>query len=152
MVRTGLTYTDLFRYSDGNLYWLKSGKLAGWLKNYRYVCVNNVHTQVHRVIWEMHNGPIPEGYFIDHINKDKLDNRLINLRLATKSQNEANTTKRKNNTSGFKGVYKWKTKFRAKLQHNGEEHHLGYFNTPEEAAIAYNKKAIEVYGEYADIN
>jgi len=60
----------------------------------------------HRVIWEMHNGPIPDDLMIDHINGDSSDNRLPNLRLVTKRVNARNQKKRSCNTSGVTGVSK----------------------------------------------
>ena len=95
-----------------------------------------------------------KGLQIDHINHDKSDNRKINLREVTNSQNQANTNKRKNNSSGFKGVHfnKSHKKWSALIGFKNKRYSLGYFNKPEDAAIAYNKKALEFFREYALIN
>lgn len=90
----------------------------------------------------------PEGYDIDHINGNPLDNRLINLRVATRSQNMANVKKAK-----YKGVYKVASgKYKAVITINYKQHHLGVFDTAEEAALIYNEAAIKYHGEYANLN
>lgn len=92
---------ELFEYKDGNLYWRKSyrgsvkaGDLAGTTKrdgkHYFTVTVSQKKFSVHRIVWIMLNGDIPNGLEIDHINRDKYDNRIENLRLFTKSQNSLN--------------------------------------------------------------
>lgn len=79
---------------------------------------------------------------IDHINKNKLDNRKENLRYATRSENMFNVGIRKNNTSGFNGVFYFKfgkriKRWKAQLKINYQSIHLGYFLTKEEAGMAY---------------
>lgn len=59
---------------------------------------------VHRVVWEEANGPIPDGYYVDHINHIRTDNRVENLRLATPSESACNVRTGTRNTSGFKGI------------------------------------------------
>lgn len=78
----------------------------------------------HRVVWELHNGPVPEGMEVDHINRNKQDNRIENLRLATREQNRANVDAYSNNTSGTKGVYfdSSKCSWVAKIKVNGKAH------------------------------
>ena len=96
----------------------------------------------------------PDGFCTDHINQDKLDNRKSNLRICLTSENMANRGKQKNNTSGFKGVF-WSInadRWRAQITHKRKAIHLGLFDTPEDAAKAYNKAAMEIYGEYAELN
>ena len=89
----------------------------------------------------------------DHINHDKLDNRKQNLRPATRSQNQHNLSKFKNNTSGYIGVSKttW-GKWHAYLWNKSKRVHIGYFYTPEEAARARDEMAIKLHGEYANLN
>jgi hypothetical protein len=91
------------------------------------------------------------GLEIDHIDQDGLNNTRQNLRYATRSQNRANVKIRKDNKSGYKGVcYNSKTgKWRAYIQKDRRWSQIGMFNTPIEAARAYNKKAKELFGEYA---
>lgn len=91
---------------------------------------------------------------VDHINRNPLDNRLVNLRLATSSQNQANNGLRADNTSGYKGVSwsKSSLKWVSKINVNGRKLHLGYFDTKEEAARRYDLAAIVFFGEYACTN
>lgn len=96
----------------------------------------------------------PYGMLVDHINHDTIDNRKANLRLCTNSQNLANRGISVVNSSGFKGVswHKQKSKWRATLYINNKETHVGYYNTPLEAAIAYDIAASEKIGEFALTN
>ena len=92
-----MTYNAYFEYDNGQLYAkepryrVKSGKKIGSLNNCGYVQLTfkNKTTLAHRIIWEMHNGTIPEGYDIDHINKVRTDNRIQNLRLLTVAENRS---------------------------------------------------------------
>jgi len=92
---------------------------------------------------------------IDHRNGDPLDNRRSNLRPASRAQNNANTRKYKNGmTSRFKGVCfdKFQANFRATIQVNRRQLCLGRFDSEEEAARAYNRAALEHFGEFARLN
>lgn len=95
----------------------------------------------------------PPGIEVDHINRNGLDNREENLRWATRSQNMANGTKLKVNTSGYRGVSKYlrskSNPWRAYCTKNKKVRHIGYFSTAEEAAKAYDKVAKEVHGRFA---
>lgn len=91
---------------------------------------------------------------VDHANGNGLDNRRINLRPATRSQNGANRPPPSNNTSGYKGVY-WSRpmrKWRACIGVDDRKVYLGYFTDPVDAARAYNRAALEIFGEYAWLN
>jgi len=95
------------------------------------------------------------GKDADHINPElTLDNRRSNLRPATRSENNANRRKHINNTSGFKGVtwHKRLGKWQAQIRYHGMTVHLGYFNDPALAARAYDRAAIEYFGDYARTN
>lgn len=104
----------------------------------------------------MHNIIFPpkKGFVIDHINGNKLDNRKQNLRYATHNGNSQNRLPHANNTSGFKGVvwHKRDKKFQASIKLNSKRIYLGYFNTAEAAARAYNEAAIKYHGEFASLN
>lgn len=70
------------------------------------LCLPSGHQFAHRFIWEAFNGPIPEGMDIDHINGNRADNRLVNLRLATRVENSLNRQRaNRNSASGVRGVY-----------------------------------------------
>lgn len=103
----------------------------------------------HRLIWEMLNGPIPDGFEIDHVNGDPFDNRIQNIRLATPSQNQWNKGVQSNNTSGYKGVSKNGSGWRIAIQLNGITKRMGGFRSAEEAAAAYAKLAKENHGAFA---
>jgi len=94
------------------------------------------------------------GKEIDHRTGNTLDNQRNNLRHCTHAENTRNTGIRKNNTSGYKGVY-WNKKVRkwqAYIQHNGKKVHLGVFLCLIKAAKAYDKAAVKYYGEFAGLN
>lgn len=90
------------------------------------------------------------GQFIDHMNRNGLDNRKKNLRFCTRSQNGANRGLLENNTSGFKGVVwsKKEDKWVASLWFEGRRRHLGYFSSKETAAKAYDQAARKFFGDF----
>lgn len=96
------------------------------------------------------------GMEVDHVNGDGRDNRRVNLRLATHSQNMANQRKRRDGISSrYKGVWyerRRKRPWRAKIKVRGRQVNLGYFETEEEAAYAYNLAALEHFGGFARLN
>lgn len=92
------------------------------------------------------------GQQVDHINGDKLDNRKLNLRICSQAKNVLNTGKRSDNKSGFKGVSKYKNKWRACIQYNHNWRHIGYFDDIKKAAKAYDLFAEKLHGEYAKTN
>src|SRR3990167_452436 len=108
----------------------------------------NTVISMHREILKHHGIYLDKE--TDHINHNKLDNRKINLRAVTTSQNQWNRKLGKNNTSGYKGVAlekrnnKWKARIKKKFLH--------YFDTPEKAAQTYNEAAQAYFGEYAKLN
>lgn len=97
----------------------------------------------------------------DHINRDRMDNRKSNLRVCSSSENSHNVALDKKNKTGFKGVYKYNDEYKGKkyrdrwaatISFNGIRRWVGLFDTPEEAAIAYNKVAKECHGSFAYLN
>ncbi len=108
--------------------------------------------KAHRIIYLMHNKRLPPC--IDHIDRECSNNRIENLRESTMSENQCNRSKNKNNKSGYKGVHwnKKSKKWVAKIAFNKKTFYLGLFDNPKEGAEAYNKKAIELHGEFANIN
>ncbi len=89
---------------------------------------------------------------VDHINHDKLDNRRSNLRIANHTQQKMNRRMFSNNKSGFKGVVFERGRYKATISINGKKVHIGVFDTPIEAAKAYDEKAKVYYGEFACLN
>jgi hypothetical protein len=94
----------------------------------------------------------PKGLEIDHKNGNSLDNRKSNLRICTHAQNMANRTMHINNSTGFKGVEKLRKFWRARITANYKQYRLGCFNSPVEAAFAYDRAAVEKFGEFARLN
>lgn len=96
----------------------------------------------------------PPGGNVDHKNRDGLDCRRGNLRVATVAQNAHNQAVRRNNTSGFKGVSQCRRtgRWRAKILHEYTVHRLGTFATAEAAAAAYDEAARRLHGEFAVTN
>ena len=97
---------------------------------------------------------LSDAFFVDHINGDHLDNRKCNLRIATVKENSRNAGIRNDNTSGFKGVsfFRRRGKYRAYINIDQKQKHLGYFDDPEEAARAYDEAARSYFGEFACVN
>lgn len=102
------------------------------------------------VIWLIVHGRRPVAD-IDHINGDATDDRLCNLREATRTQNMANKRMHKNNKSGVKGVFwdKQRNKWRSVVIKDRKKHHVGFFDDKHVAGAAYLAKAREIYGEFA---
>lgn len=108
---------------------------------------------LHRTILSRVLGrPLLEGEYVDHENGDGLDNRRSNLRLATPSQNACNRINRRDNASGFKGVALDGSKWRARIQVSGKTKSIGLFASIIDAAIAYDRAAFQVHGEFANTN
>ena len=147
----------------GRLKWIKSlnfrapvGKIVA-----EWNCANRQNVQffkrkfyVYQLIWIWHNDLIPEGFEIDHIDRDKHNHKIENLRLASKSQNGANKAKRPGNySSKYKGVCKVPSgKWVAVIQVKMKRVHIGTFDTEEQAARAYDKRAIKLFGQFALLN
>lgn len=92
---------------------------------------------------------------VDHINNNKLDNRKSNLRIVTDYENARNqSTQKRKKSSRYKGVcfVKDKNKFKAYIKTNGKLIHLGYSDDEKECALLYNKKALELFGEFSKLN
>lgn len=131
------------------------GSIAGWAcaNGYLYVSVRNQKFLVHRVIWCMVNGKWPLCD-LDHINGVRSDNRISNLRLASRSENLANR-KLSRSTSGYKGVSwhkrarKWAAYIGSRSGPEMGREHLGLFDSAEEAHKAYLDAAKRRFGEFA---
>ena len=111
---------------------------------------NNKRIYMHRQILGL-TDPNIHG---DHINHDKLDNQMSNLRIATRSQNQHNRMKYAKKSSNYKGVSweEYRKRWLARIWNNNKRNFIGYFKDEIEAAKAYNKKAEELFGEFALLN
>lgn len=136
--------SDIEYRSDGTLWWTKSGsgrnlnKPIGTLTHQGYLQCTFQQTQkkVHHLVWFLHHGYWPTN--LDHINKDKSDNRIENLREGASVNNHNRNMPLP--VSGLQGAQKSRGKYRASIRINGETEHLGVFSTPEEASKVYLKR------------
>lgn len=157
---TKVYLNKVFTYSDGDLFWkirkgysIKIGEKAGRTtkKGYWRVSLNCSDYLCHRLVWIMHNGKIPNGMQIDHINGIKWDNRIENLRLANNSQNKNNLNLRKNNKSGHKGV-SWKQankKWQVSIMVNGKNKYIGIFSEKKDAINSYVENSIKYHKKFS---
>jgi hypothetical protein len=134
---------------------VRTGAAAGGLNQEGYIQIkfDRCNHRAHRLAWLFVYGVMPTAG-LDHINGDRTDNRIQNLREATPAQNAANHKMLITNTSGFRGV-RWNAKDRkwtAGAKHMRKYHYLGRFSTPEEAAQAYDAFVIAKHGEFARPN
>lgn len=162
-ILTAAELRNMFDYDpdSGILRWrvrpsqaVKAGSIAGSVESNGYVRIRILGKKVlaHRIAWAIYYGEFPnQGVDIDHVDGDKSNNRISNLRLATRSQNCANRPAPRVNTSGFKGVYlnSRNGKYHAQIGVDGTRHHLGFFDTKEEAGAAFRAAALRIFGEYA---
>ena len=150
-------FDELFAYKDGNLFWknsrkgTKAGDKAGGLYGDGYISlsVSNKRYLAHRVIFLMHNEYLPE--MIDHIDGDRTNNRIENLRAATRAQNGHNFGLSAHNKSGHRNVY-WSNKdnrWRVHLRCNGKRISCGSFVELDDAIAAANSAREKYHGEFA---
>jgi len=128
-----------------------AGKIAGNNNDgYWQIEIFGKAYKAHRLAWLYVYGEWPP-FELDHENRNKLDNKIKNLRKATRSQNEMNKIVRSDSKSGIKGVWMHKRlgRWTSQINLNGKKKHLGLFDTPEEAGAAYQKASAEMFGEYA---
>ena len=107
----------------------------------------------HRVLYMLyHNTTIPDGLQVDHEDGNRANNTFKNLRIGSSRENNCNSTKRKDNTAGYKGVSfdKRNKKFNARIQNYGKPLFLGNFNTAEEAHEAYKAASVKYHGEFSN--
>jgi len=118
-----------------------AGSIAGYVMNTGYRCITLFETRIlaHRLAWALHHQEDPGDLQVDHINRNRSDNRICNLRLVDASTNQRNRGLNSNNKSGYAGVcfHKATGKWRATVCYGYKSKHLGLFSTPEEASAAY---------------
>ena len=158
MELTKETLIDLFEYRDGALYWrnpssyrVKVGDRVGCLNGngYFHTSIGAKWYLVHRLIYMMFHGTCPQ--IVDHIDGDRSNNCIKNLRGCTLSQNLHNSKRAKNNTSGVKGVNwaKQSNKWEVRLRINGRRLHFGYFQDLEFAELVATEARVKHHGEFA---
>lgn len=127
-----------------------AGTELGWLRDNGYMdaCVDNVRIRLHRIVFAMANGRWP-AKGVDHINGNPLDNRPCNLREATHAENMRN--KKCHAKSGLKGAYfnSLRGRWYSRIMVDRKNKSLGYFDTAEEAATAYQRASRELHGDFA---
>lgn len=151
-----LRVRELFDYntSTGVLTWkvrasvrIKVGDVAGGIcqEGYIVIGVDGDRLLAHRVVWAWVHGENPDGD-VDHINRDRSDNRISNLRRVSRSENLLNA--RHKNATGLTGIMKVPSgRFRAAFHINRKCTYIGTYDTAEEAHAAYAKRHIQEYGE-----
>lgn len=131
----------MYEPATGRMFSKKDGREVGHFDSrnrYRIVNIGGSRYAVHRLAWLMSYGRWPEGQ-IDHINQDKTDNRLSNLRVVSQSVNLHNrSAPNKNNSSGVLGINRAGSKWVAQITVNNRNVRLGAFDTPEMAKYAYD--------------
>ena len=140
----------------GEFAWRKTQKGVRWPRpagrrqsgGYVQICLHQRFYYAHRLAWLYVYNAWPDRQ-IDHINRDRGDNRIANLRLATASQNAANAVVRRTNQCGRKGVVKDRRRWVARISVEGREIRLGSFATGSDASVAYEKAARHYFGEFA---
>jgi hypothetical protein len=154
---------EVLRYDSetGHLWWLISQKgvsrdrPAGTVRpdGYRQIAWKKRVYFAHNLAFGFTSGRWPNPT-VDHINRDKSDNRIVNLREASGAENNANMTTNSRNTSGYKGVsfFKRDRVYHAIVYKDYRAYRLGKFLSAEEAAKAYDKKAVELFGQFALTN
>lgn len=152
----------LLDYKDGNLFWknpilrskMKPGEKAGTLTQDGRLTIT-IHSKIfaaHRLIFLMHHNWLPKE--IDHVDTNPLNNKIENLRPATRSENSSNRGLMRNNTSGVKGVswHKYSNKWEASCQINKKRVKLGCFVSIEEAEKAVKSVREQLHGSFARHN
>jgi hypothetical protein len=138
-----------YDYQDGQLICKQRNIPVGSVngRGYRLFNIGDKSYRVHRLIFLWHHGYLPP--LIDHKDRDRLNNRIENLREATTSQNNHNRTGQGSNT-GYKGIH-WsntKQKYKVAITHNKKYYYLGLYNNLQEAVEIHKKKYIELHGNF----
>ncbi len=127
---------------------LWTGSLDG--PGYGQLRISNRLVKAHRYAWEQARGPIPDGMYLDHTCWNKACVSLDHLRLATHGENVQNQARaRKDNRSGYRGVYKKRNTYTARATKDGVTRSKGGFPTPEAAAVVAQQFREEMFGEFA---
>lgn len=150
-----LTYSDpedAFLARTEPLVWSDCIVWTGYTNRdgYGSLSVNGRMVLAHRYSWERERGAIPAGMEVDHICHNRSCVETSHLRLATHAENTWNLSGVRKNGGGLpRGVTRNGRKYRAQVGHNGQNHYLGVFDTPEEASAAAETKRAILFGEFA---
>lgn len=105
------------------------------------------HISLHHLVWKLHDRKFEPGKVLDHINRDRTDNRIENLRSVTRSENARNSTRRVTFSSGQRCIYKKGSRWQVVVNHPDKRGSLGTFATVEEAVAARDAAEMEAFGE-----
>ena len=159
MITINLTQTQVAIVDDENYEWLSQYTWSAIRNSSGYYAARGVQTNSGQRFLYMHREILSasfdlSNFDVDHIDLNGLNNQVYNLRPCTPSQNGINRPAQSNNKSGFKGVSwdKKNSKWRSTISHNKVDINLGRYSDKESAAIAYDLKAIELFGSYAFTN
>ncbi|AFM76575.1 HNH endonuclease [Enterobacteria phage vB_EcoS_Rogue1] len=158
-----MNYNDYFAYDDGKIFWtskttdmahnIRLGDEAGTCNGlgYKRVMLFGKHTMVHHIVWIMHGNEIPKGMEVDHLDHDRRNNRIENLRLVDRGVNMRNKSTYRNSKTGHHGVTirPDSGKYRAKITINKKVINLGTFDSIDDA-ISARKDAEVKYGFHAN--
>lgn len=143
---------SLFDYKDGHLYWKKNNKLAGSLKPTGYIVieVNEKNIMAHRLVWLYHHETL--NGFVDHIDGNKSNNKIENLRIATKAQNCWNKKIYPTNKVGIKGIRKRSdtNKYEVRISVNNKRLVLGSYDDLELAELVMIEARDKHHKEFAN--
>lgn len=120
---------------------------------YQTTIIGSKAYMTHRLCYVYYHGSFDESFQVDHINCDKRDNRIENLRLATAREQMRNRPVRKDSFTKIKGITfdVSKQRYRARIRSDKKRIHLGWFDTPEEAQAAFIKAAVSLHGEFSRV-
>ena len=141
--------------NSGALLRAKDGKEVGYLNNlgYRQVAFEGRIYSVHRLVWTIHHGTSPDGE-VDHINGDRSDNRLCNLRLATSAQNNQNRRLSSRNKTGVKGVFrvKWASseRWRVSVGYDRGKYYITHFQCFGRAIQHAHEMRVRLHADFAN--
>jgi hypothetical protein len=155
LIRELLDYdpeTGVFRWRTRTSSKTKVGDIADKPCAHGYLRISIFYKKYlsHRLAWLYVHGEFHP--LVEHKNRNPSDNRISNLRIGSSAENGWNRSFNKNNKLGLKGVVFTQNKWRARIDVNGRVIYLGYFQTPREAAAAYNDAAVRYHGEFACLN
>lgn len=153
-----------FNFETGEIKWAKYPKkynktnkpvIAGSVhySGYRLISLMNKQYMAHRLIWAVYYGGWPNG-FIDHVDMNKSNNSIHNLRIATRNQNGYNILAKKISSSGYKNVQwdKETSKWRVRVRVNGKRHHIGRFENKDDAINAAKLFMLKHHSEFARVS